>query len=471
MRRSWLVLVTVVAVVATACGASGGSGQERSGSSSTTTAPAAATKTSYGDLTGVCGPGKYTIAGGQQGKANGKLNIGVASDRTSSIRPGLNKEMWDASVAFAGWCNAQGGVGGLQVNPIELNGALFEVESAMTTACTDVFAMVGGGWAQDNLEFSGKNASDFHKCKLIDIPGFSVSPEKSGSNGQVQPVPNPGTSVANTWIRDYVRLEPTASRKVALAYGDLPSLALTKDKYVAAATDVGMQVAGTYPYPPTGLTDWTPLARTIIDSGATTLMWVGEAGFLANLLSKLREQGWTGKALLETNMYDPLLFSVGNQVPEGSYVRLTTKPIEEAARWPAVKQYLNTLKQYVPGAKTGPLGIQSTSAWLLFATAAKACAAKNNNVLERNCILEQAAAQSNWTGGGLHAATDPARYDQAKAGKCGMLLIVKGGKFKRLTPRIGAKGDDGGGFTCPSNGVTAVPANAGKGNVDPSRPI
>ncbi len=475
MRRSWSVLMCLaltVSLVAAACGASGGSKDEGASSEFTTTAKAATTASAdFGSLKDVCGPGKDTIKAGEQGKSDGELNIGVASDRTSSIRPGLNKDMWDASVSFADWCNAQGGIGGLKINPIELNAGIFEVESAMATACSDVFAMVGGGFVQDNLEFSGKDGSDFHKCKMIDLPGYAVSPEKADSNGQVQPAPNPPSSVSNTWIRDFKQLQPEAAKKVAIAYGDLPSLVLTKDKYVAAVKDVGMDLAGTFPFPPTGLTDWTPLAQSIIESGATSLMWVGEAGQLANLLAKLREQGWKGTPLLETNMYDPLLFSVGNAAPEGSYVRMTMHPIEEASRWPAVQEYLDNLKKYVPDARTGPLGMQATSAWLLFATAANQCSKKNDGQLDRTCILEQAAAISDWTAGGLHAAQDPSRFDQTVAGTCSMLLKVEDGKFVRAYPKIGGKGDDGDGFHCPTNGVTQVPSNAGKGKVDPSRPI
>jgi ABC-type branched-subunit amino acid transport system substrate-binding protein len=461
-------------MLAAACGANGGSKEEGGGTSSkssTTTTSATATSADFGDLKDVCGPGKDTVKAGQQGKSDGELNIGVASDRTSSIRPGLNKDMWDASQAFADWCNSKGGIGGLKINLIELNAALFDVEAAMSTACSDVFAMVGGGFVQDNLEFSGKEGSDFHKCGMIDLPGYAVSPEKSDSNGQVQPAPNPATSVSNTWLRDFKQLEPKAAKKVAIAYGDLPSLVVTKDKYVAALKDVGMDLGGVFSYPAAGLTDWTPLAQSIIGSGATSLMWVGEAGQLANLLAKLREQGWKGTPLLETNMYDPLLFSVGNAGPDGAYVRMTVHPVEEAKRWPATQQYLDVLKQYVPDARIGPLGIQATNAWLLFATAANACAKKDDGVIDRTCVLQQAAAVSDWTGGGLQAPADPARCDQAEAGSCSMLLKVEDGKFVRAYPKIGGKDDDGGGFHCPSNGVTQVPSNAGKGKVDPSRPI
>lgn len=475
MRPKHLTTVVVLAIclLATACGASGNTAKgDGDGSSTTTTGPASAkTAGSFGDLTGVCGPGKDKIKSGEEGKGADKLYIGVATDRSSTIRPGLNKEMWDASVAFTDWCNAAGGIGGLKIEPVELDAALLNVDKAMTEGCHSVFAMVGGGWAQDNLQFTGKADSDFHKCGLVDLPGYAVSPEKADSNGQVQAVPNPGTSVSNTWIRDYAKLYPKESKKVAIAYAELPALEIQKEKYAAALKDVGLDLVAQIPYQAIGMSDWTPLAQQVIASGAGTLMWVGEAGNVTSALSKLNEQGWKGHALLETNMYDPLLFSQGNAAVDGSLVRLTVHPIEEADRWPAISQYLSMLRTYVPDAKAAPLGIQSMSAWLLFATSANACAKANGGVIDRTCILEQAAAQKDWTGGGLHAAQDPGRFDETTASACSMLLVVKDGKFERRFPKLDGPDDDGGGFHCLPNGVTKVPANAGKGVVDPNRKI
>lgn len=467
-----LIAVVTVAVLAAACGASGDKKADADDPSSTTAATATEVASGqFGDLKDVCGKGSDKIKSGEEGTGADKLYIGVPTDRSSSIRPGLNKEMWDASVAFADWCNAAGGIGGLKIELVELDAALFDVAKAMSQACHSVFAMVGGGWAQDNLQFTGKDDSDFHKCGLVDIPGYAVSPEKSDSNGQVQPVPNPGTSVSNTWIRDFAKLYPQQSKKVAIAYAQLPALEVVKEKYAAAVKDVGLDLVAQIPYNATGMTDWTPLAQQIIGSGAETLMWVGEAGNVTSALAKLKEQGWKGRALLETNMYDPLLFSQGNAAVDGTVVRMTVHPVEEAAKWPATQQYLDMLKKYVPDAKVAPLGIQSMSAWLLFAVSANACAKAHNGVIDRTCVLEQAAAQKDWTGGGLHSAQDPAAFDQAKSSSCSMLMIVKDGKFERLDPKVGGPDDDGGGFHCPSDGVTQVPANAGKGVVDPNRTI
>ena len=471
VRRFALVPVICLALVAGACGASGDAPEE--GESPTTTAATGGpSDAAFGDLDELCGPGDFTVAADEAGsRGNDQLRIGIATDRASTVRPGLNKEMWDASVAFVDWCNEQGGVGGLTIDPVELSGSLFDVEAAMTLACTDVFAMVGGGYAQDNLEFSGKDGSDFHRCGMIDIPGYAVSPEKADSNGQVQPVPNPGTTMANTWIRDFAELYPEAVEKAVVVYGELPALEQIKDSYVTMLEELEIPVEGTFPYQVIGVSDWTPLARRVMDAGATTMLFVGEPANATALTASLNQQGWDGRPLFETNMYDEQLFAQGGEAVEGAVIRMTSNPLEEADRWPATQAYLDLLSDHVDDGKVGLLGLQSISAWLLFVTAANACGAANDGVLDRTCILEQAAEQEDWTGGGLHGPTDPARQGEAETSSCGMLVIAKDGAFERLYPELGGEGDDVGGFHCPDDGVSRIPENEGKAIVDPDRPI
>jgi hypothetical protein len=192
----------------------------------------------------------------------------------------------------------------------------------MTTICTEAFAMVGGAFTQDDLEFSGKPGSDFHQCNMIDIPGFAVSPVKGLSNGLVQAVPNPPTKKSTAWLIDFKKVEPEDSKKNIVVYGELPSLQVVKTQYDAAVQKVGgIEQLPALPYPVTGLADWTPLAQKVKDSGATSLYWIGEPSNAANLFKALRDQGWQGTIINETNIYDPLAFSAGNTAAEGIIVR------------------------------------------------------------------------------------------------------------------------------------------------------
>ncbi len=457
MKRFAVVTVAVLALVAGACGASGDdSGEPEPDETTTTAAGGGAEAAGFPDIDGpLCGEGDFSVDPDQAGRGTDALYIGVTNDRSSDIRPGLNKMMYDTSVAFAGWCNEQGGIGGLPIEVVDLDAALFNVESVMTEACTDVFALVGGGLAQDQLQFSGKDSSDINKCGLIDIPGFAVSAEKADSEGQVQPIPNPGNSVNNTWFRDFEVVEPDNASAWTVLWGELPALELVKTKYQAAVADVGgMKDVGEQSYPATGAPDWTPLVQRMKEGGATTFSWVGEIDNLTAFLKTAREQQWEGTPLLETNMYDAKLSA--EPAGEGSVVRMGLHSLEEADEWPAIQQYLDMIDQYVDGGETGALGIQSMSSWLLFTVAANACGEKNDGVLDRDCILEEAAAVDDWTGGGLHSPQDPEPADTAVASPCGMLLVVKDGKFERLYPELGGENDDVDGFHCPDDGVTEL---------------
>lgn len=471
MKRIVVAFVAVTAMVASACGASGGSakgGSEQEGST-TTAATGGSSESAFGDLAKVCGEGNFKIKADEAGKGTDKLYLAVANDRSAQIKPGLNKVLYDASVAFAGWCNENGGVGGLPIEIVDMDAGLFNVEPAMTTACKDAFAMVGGGLVQDSLEFSGKEGSDFHKCGMIDIPGFAVSPEKTDSNGQVQPIPNPATSMGTGYFSAFKKLFPEETKSWGIFNADLPSLDPQTRKYIAAAKAVDVPMAGKVSFPPIGITDFTPYVQKFLELKSPSFTFVGEVEMLTGVLAGLNQQKWNGRPLVETNMYDQKLLAEAGA--EGTVIRMTYHPLEEADKWPGTKKYLDINEKYNKGGEISGLGIQSTSAWLLFVTAANACGEKNGGELTRDCILKEAAAVEKWTGGGLHGEQNPEPAKTAKASPCSMLLEVKGGKFERLFPKLDSSDDDGEGFSCPADSVIEVPENAGLGKVDPDRPI
>src|SRR5688572_6695811 len=61
---------------------------------------------------------------------------------------------------------------------------LLKVGEAITEACAQDFALVGGGWALDT-EAAGPRA----QCGLVEFPGFTVSPEAREAPKQVQAIP------------------------------------------------------------------------------------------------------------------------------------------------------------------------------------------------------------------------------------------------------------------------------------------
>jgi hypothetical protein len=106
-------------------------------------------------------------------------------------------------------------------------------------------------------------------------------------------------------------------------------------------------------------------------------------------------------------------------------MRMPYAPFEDAGTTPAVQQYLDLIE--AAGGKSTLLSEASASAFLLWATGAKACGSE----LTRDCVLSELADVHDWTAGGLHAPTDPGGNLPET---CGVLLKLTGAKFERVSP-------------------------------------
>ncbi|HKY16257.1 MAG TPA: ABC transporter substrate-binding protein [Microthrixaceae bacterium] len=477
MKRWFLVLLAVVALVASACGASGddnASDEEEESSSQTDDTSSSGSVTKFGTMDSPCGPDvdgtKITIKADEAGTGADKLYLGIANERTAEARPGLLQEMYDASFAFMNWCNEQGGIGGMEIVPVDLDGQLFKIEAAMTTACSQTFAMVGGGYAQDNQVFTGKDGSDFHKCKMIAFPGFAVSTEFAEANGVVQPIPNLAYVKPKTWFEDLVKLYPDEMAKTTVVYGEgLPSIRINKDQNKATASEVdGIEFVDDVSYALLNQ-DFSVTAQKVIDLGATSVNFIGEPENYSSLLRELETKGYEGITFSDANEYDELLFSKGPS--EGAMVRIVIHPFEEADEWPATRQFLDALPEFgPPNAKLGSLGVQSWSAGLLFATAVNDCAKESGGEISRECVVNAGKAITEWDGGGLHAPTDPSKTTILESPACSLLVQAQGGEFVRLHPELDGEDDTGDGFHCLENGHIEIEGDFGQGNVDDTLP-
>ena len=471
MKRQLVLAMLCVSLVAAGCGAKNGGSSSEETSKATTTAGGATTVGKFGTLDSPCGKTlangkKATVKASEAGTGTDKLYLGVANERSSTIRPGLLQEMWDPSVAFTKWCNDQGGIGGLPLEAVDADGKVLEVESAMATVCSKTFALVGGGWVQDQLVYSGKEGSDFNKCKMIAVPGFAVSTEFAEGNGHISALPNPSYTKPSAWINQLVKLYPDEMKKTTVVWGNLPSLKANKDQmYAVGKTVAGFGAAPEVQYDGIGQPDWSLVAQQVKDTGATAVGFVGEPQNFSKLLQALKAQGFKGVAFADANQYDQVLIDTsGPDAVEGAIARNAFHPYEEADKWPAIQQYLDMMKKDgPPNAKIAMLGLQSMSAWLLFSTAAKACAESSGGEISRDCLMDAAFKITSWNGGGLHAEANPA---SGKPPACGLLMQVQKGKWARLDPKLtDAAAKDG--FVCYD--PVTVTGDFGKGVVDPTR--
>jgi len=135
-------------------------------------------------------------------------------------------------------------------------------------------------------------------------------------------------------------------------------------------------------------------------------------------------------------------------------VQAATQPLENAGAVPAVKQYVDVVAA-VQG-KTGVLGEQATSSFLLWANAAKTC----GSTLTRQCMVNNLAKTHDWTGGGLHASTDPGGNLPPS---CGMLLKLDKTTWTQAFPTKQAE------FQCDPTYRFKTPASTYGATLNPDR--
>ncbi len=444
--RRLAVLMATIALVAAACG---DRGEDEVGDASTTTAAPDATVADepgpgdFGTLADVCGPneGGGALADADAGELQGitadSIELGTIADPGFSGRQGLNQEIFDAATAFVEWCNEAGGINGKTLTVNLHDAALSNYQPVVEEACKTDFAIVGAGAVQDNLWPTVGAA-----CGLIDVAGFSVTPEKSGLVGDdpierrsVQAIPNGADQIPIGALRLVEEEFPEAGQTTGYVYSDFGTLVVTYERYRDAYEQAGNVTVDTQIYSIGGEANWQPFAIALRDADVQFLTFVGEGSNLALLQRAMSEIDYAPAVTLqETNFYDQEYLAAAGDAAEGTFIRTALVPFEEAEPGSATQRYLDIVD--ATGGKVAVLGAQSTSAWVLFAQAAKECDLDDN--LTRTCVLETAAAVSEWDAGGLHAPTDPGGN---AASACVAVLQVTGGEFVRYAPESGFRCD------------------------------
>jgi ABC-type branched-subunit amino acid transport system substrate-binding protein len=416
-RLSSVTAVVVVALVAAACSSRGSSTKTTTSAAETSSTTAAAAPGDFGDLKAVCGPGNASGAT-DKGVTDTSINMATMSDPGNTAVPGLNQELFDSADAFVGWCNAAGGILGRKLVLHKRDAALTNVAAKMIESCQQPdFMLVGNGEALDATGVQQRLS-----CGLPEIAAYDVSAAAGRAALSLQPLLTPdNSSNLGGALRALKAFDPAATK----AYGELSTTYQSvrdsglRDKAAAAALGY-TQVY--YEESPIQVNNWRPYAQNVASHHVQVLGFQVNPDYDAALFKSFSDIGYFPKyVVLNTNNYDPKLIADAGallgQFTGGVYINSFLYPFELASQYPAVQQYISLLQQYVTGAKPKALGVNAFSAWLLWAEAAKACGSN----LTRACVMQHAAATTNWTGGGLHTTVDPGNGN-AKGSHCFVLL-------------------------------------------------
>jgi ABC-type branched-subunit amino acid transport system substrate-binding protein len=435
-------------LVAGACSRDDDSGSGSDTSDTTSESGGGAQSADFGDLTDVCQDGDPS-GSPAQGVTPTEIKIATFSDPGFAGRPGLNQELFDTAEVFSQWCNERGGINGRQIVVDERDSALTNVQARMTEACAQDFMMVGGGavFDQDGVETR-------LECLLPDIAGYAVSPENRGSDLLVQPVPNSVETIPVGDLRWLEKEFPEGAENYGILTGDIATTRVVGDQYEEAANSLDWNQVYKDVYPAVGVGDWTPYAQALSSNGVEGLIWIGEPENLAKLVVAMNNIGYQPQFIrTDANHYDEkVIDQAGAALKDNIFIRSVFFPFEDAEEGNATQQYLDAFEEYLPDGKNRTyLGLQAWSAWLLFAQAAKEC----GDDLTRKCVYDNAKKITSWTGGGLHAVTDPS---SGTAPRCFAIEVATADGFELADVNANE-----GIFRCDANGIYELEGDYGEG--------
>jgi ABC-type branched-subunit amino acid transport system substrate-binding protein len=421
MRGAGLGAVAVVlALTASACGSS------RSGSDGTATGASDAPSTSaakFGDLDSPCGSGDAKGATAQ-GVTDTAITIGYGDDRGFAAAPGLNQEMGDAVKAMIDWCNKQGGINGRKVVGNQYDAAMTNAAAVMQKACKQDFMLVGEGFAYDEA------AEQFRVgCDLPAVAGFTIGGNATMGPHKYDAVPRPVDYANGALQASDMEVFP----EVKAALGALGSTSPAIQQGVKTSLEVATKVGATtvdcgVTLSQDGEANYVPFAEKFKKCDAQAIWLSSSPSPIAfGLLEAMQRVKADKKYAFESTWYTQSVsaWNADSHAADGMISAMVFQPLENADIVPAVKDYTDIAK--AAGAKTSLLGVQSTSAFLLWATVAKECGSD----LTRECMEKGLSAVHEWTGGGLHAPTDPGANMPTD---CALVVQLTGGTYKQVFP-------------------------------------
>ncbi len=419
-KRSAIVSVAILSLVAASCGRSDSKTATPTAASTTaavtTTAPSPADSSTtaastasttaapslgdYGDLKDVCGKGDAKGAT-DQGVTDTEIVLGAGADPGNTILPGLDQGIFDAAQAFVGWCNNAGGILGRKL-VLKLHDAkLFELAKVMTEACETDFMLVGVGYGLDATGVEARTG-----CKLPQIATFTVSSKAGRAEGSIEAITNSDSESHLSGVyRILKEVDPTVLPFLGTLNNVDPSLNPSGNKDKTAAEMLGYKTVY-YGEFARGVDNWRPFAEAIKEKGVQVFTILNSVEQTIALMKAMDDVGYFPKYfVVNGNDYsNKLLAEVGPLLSKTTFlINGGATPFEQADKNPAIKLYLDNLKAYANGAKAESLGVNTTSAYLLWAVAAKACGSD----LTRDCVMKNARAAKEWTAGGMHTPQTP----------------------------------------------------------------
>jgi len=209
---------------------------------------------------------------------------------------------------------------------------------------------------------------------------------------------------------------------------NFPSVIDFGQRIVGAVGTVGFEfLPCTIQYQISGVSDFRPYLQRLKDCGVETVMTVDVETNLMNVLDAANQLD-----------YHPIWINIAASVYTETFAAANTNgnadrvyflngmvPLDDTPEGSANAKYVELVTEH--GGDIGYVGQLATSAFLLWATAAKACGSD----LTRECVLEHLGGVHEWTAGGLSSPQDPGSN---MVGHCELVMKVEGTSYVQWEP-------------------------------------
>ncbi|MGY1812514.1 ABC transporter substrate-binding protein [Blastococcus sp. SYSU D00820] len=378
---------------------------------------------SFGTLESPCGEGDASGAT-DQGVTDDSITIGYGDDRGFSASPGLSKEMGDAVSAMIDWCNEQGGINGREIIGNQYDAAYTQAATVVQQACATDFMLVGQGFAGDEAAEPVRVG-----CNLPTVAGFTVGPNASMGPMKFESVPYPVDRYNTAPLQLAIQEFPEFSENMDFLNSSSPAAVVGNAKVGRVLEQLGITPKDCgVTLSAQGDPSYVPFAERYQDCGVGALFTSTSPGAVQfGMLEAMSRVGIEPVLMFEATWYSEAVaeWNATSGAGDNLYTGLAFQPFENADEVPAVQQYLDIVGG--AGGKTALLGMQATSAFLLWATVAKDCGSD----LTRQCMIDGLSQVTEWTGGGLHAPSNPGENLPAS---CALLLDLEGGEYAQVVP-------------------------------------
>jgi hypothetical protein len=256
--------------------------------------------------------------------------------------------------------------------------------------------LVGNGNAFDSAGVKPREG-----CKLGDIYAYTVSPEAAKGTLQVSVNPSNPTQYPYGPLRLLIDAYPQSKSGIGIGSSNLASLIPQGKRIQQSLQDNGIKVSALQEQPPS-VPNYRPYVEQLKQNGAVGFDTINGQD-ITPIVQAMKNTGYNPAFILYSVQYyldanvqaAKALGTFPNQYIGFSHLAFEMDP----KTFPVLGQVKSILSDAIGKPRFTDFTASSFSAWALWAKEATAC----GNNLTQECVLQKAAAETEWTGGGLYA--------------------------------------------------------------------